>query len=257
MLHPHPRHMNSAAARIMAAAVTAAKKSRSLRIMMPDGGTSAALLIDWLRGFAWPLTLWRRTASTKAMAPTTRRDVSTRARSRFDHLRRSRHLSGSACAAKGADVVVPDHHRRGNPAASLAVVNPNCGMNPAIWRTACGRCRILVLVEANRQLRDAGSKHLTHVPLILWHLARLPMPWIGASISLCAPRFDRDGAAPAQGWWRWRMSPAWILFRAFVLSSRFCAWPTVNAGGQADSGARHRNHRPAEAAIITESALMS
>ncbi|MDC1398889.1 DHH family phosphoesterase, partial [Octadecabacter sp.] len=128
-LMPDPRSMRDmepAAARI----VMAARNNQRIAIFADydvDGGTSAALLIDWLRGFGVTPTLYVPDRIDEGYGPN---DEAMSALARDHDL-----IVCVDCgtlshdpieAAKGADVVVLDHHLGGETLpAALAVVNPN------------------------------------------------------------------------------------------------------------------------------------
>jgi single-stranded-DNA-specific exonuclease len=162
-LMPDPRSlrdMEPAAARIVAAA-NSGQKIAIFADYDVDGGTSAALLIDWLRGFGVSPTLYVPDRIDEGYGPNDQA-MSTLAR---DHdliisVDCGTLSHGPIEAAKGADVVVLDHHLGGETLPpALAVVNPNRQDESGDLAHLCAAGVVfLVLVEANRQLRDAGSK---------------------------------------------------------------------------------------------------
>lgn len=162
-LMPDPRSlrdMKPAAARLVAAA----NKNQKIAIFADydvDGGTSAALLINWLRDFSVTPTLYIPDRIDEGYGPNN---------DAMSALARDHDLiicvdcgtlsHGPIEAAKGADVVVLDHHLGGEilPPA-MAVVNPNRQDESGDLSHLCAAGVVfIVLVEANRQLRDAGSK---------------------------------------------------------------------------------------------------
>jgi single-stranded-DNA-specific exonuclease len=162
-LMPDPRSMRDmepAAARI----VMAARNHQRIAIFADydvDGGTSAALLIDWLRGFGVTPTLYVPDRIDEGYGPN---DEAMSALARDHDL-----IVCVDCgtlshdpieAAKGADVVVLDHHLGGETLpAALAVVNPNRQDEIGDLAHLCAAGVVfLTLVEANRQLREAGQK---------------------------------------------------------------------------------------------------
>ena len=162
-LMPDPRSMRDmepAAARI----VMAARNNQRIAIFADydvDGGTSAALLIDWLRGFGATPTLYVPDRIDEGYGPN---DEAMSALARDHDL-----IVCVDCgtlshdpieAAKGADVVVLDHHLGGETLpAALAVVNPNRQDEIGDLAHLCAAGVVfLTLVEANRQLREAGQK---------------------------------------------------------------------------------------------------
>jgi single-stranded-DNA-specific exonuclease len=162
-LMPDPRSMRDmepAAARIL----LAARNHQRIAIFADydvDGGTSAALLIDWLRGFGVTPTLYVPDRIDEGYGPN---DEAMSALARDHDL-----IVCVDCgtlshdpieAAKGADVVVLDHHLGGETLpAALAVVNPNRQDETGDLAHLCAAGVVfLTLVEANRQLREAGQK---------------------------------------------------------------------------------------------------
>ena len=162
-LMPDPRSlrdMEPAAARIVAAA-RAGEKIAIFADYDVDGGTSAALLIDWLRGFGIAPTLYVPDRIDEGYGPN---DEAMSALGR-DHeliicVDCGTLSHGPIDAAKGADVVVLDHHLGGETLpAALAVVNPNRQDETGDLAHLCAAGVVfLMLVEANRQLREAGQK---------------------------------------------------------------------------------------------------
>ena len=162
-LMPDPRSlrdMKPAAARLVAAT----NKNHKIAIFADydvDGGTSAALLINWLRDFGVAPTLYIPDRIDEGYGPNN---------DAMSALARDHDLiicvdcgtlsHGPIEAAKGADVVVLDHHLGGETLPpAMAVVNPNRQDEAGDLTHLCAAGVVfLVLVEANRQLRDAGSK---------------------------------------------------------------------------------------------------
>ncbi len=161
-LMPDPRSMRDmevAAARIVTAA-TGPQKIAVFADYDVDGGTSAALLIDWLRGFNVTPTLYVPDRIDEGYGPN---DEAMAALAR-DHdliicVDCGTLSHGPIAAAVGADVVVLDHHLGGETLPpALAVVNPNRQDESGDLAHLCAAGVVfLTLVEANRQLREAGS----------------------------------------------------------------------------------------------------
>lgn len=162
-LMPDPRSlrdMEGAAGRIVAAA----RGRQRIAIFADydvDGGTSAALLIDWLRGFAVTPTLYVPDRIDEGYGPN---DDAMAALAR-DHdlivcVDCGTLSHGPIDAAKGTDVIVLDHHLGGETLpAALAIVNPNRQDESGDLAHLCAAGVVfLTLVEANRQLREAGQK---------------------------------------------------------------------------------------------------
>ena len=162
-LLPDPRSlrdMEPAAARIL----SAARKGEKIAIFADydvDGGASAAILIDWLRQMGRQATLYVPDRIDEGYGPN---------EPAMAALAESHDLiicvdcgtlsHGPVAAARGADVVVIDHHLGGETLPSaLAVVNPNRQDEDGALGHLCAAAVVfLVLVEAGRQLREAGGR---------------------------------------------------------------------------------------------------
>ncbi|RYG90833.1 single-stranded-DNA-specific exonuclease RecJ [Loktanella sp. IMCC34160] len=124
-----------------------------------DGGTSAALLISWLRDMGRQATLYIPDRIDEGYGPN---------EPAMEDLARTHPLivcvdcgtlsHGPIAAAKGADVVVLDHHLGGETLPpAVAVVNPNRQDESGDLGHLCAAGVVfLMLVEANRQLRAKG-----------------------------------------------------------------------------------------------------
>lgn len=124
-----------------------------------DGGSSAALLISWLRDQGQGATLYVPDRIDEGYGPN---------EDAMAMLARDHELivcvdcgtlsHGPIAAAQGADVVVLDHHLGGETLPpALAVVNPNRQDETGDLGHLCAAAVVfLMLVEANRQLRAAG-----------------------------------------------------------------------------------------------------
>jgi single-stranded-DNA-specific exonuclease len=126
-----------------------------------DGGTSAALLINWLRDMGQPATLYVPDRIDEGYGPN---DAAMAALAK-DHdliicVDCGTLSHGPIAAAQGADVVVLDHHLGGETLPdALAVVNPNRQDETGDLAHLCAAAVVfLMLVDANRQLREAGQK---------------------------------------------------------------------------------------------------
>ena len=160
-LLPNPRHlkdMEPAAARFLE------EVNRKGRIAIfadydVDGGASAALLIDWLRQSGLGATLYIPDRIDEGYGPNP---------AAMADLARTHDLiicvdcgtlsHDAIAAAKGADVLVLDHHLGGEtlPEAQ-AIVNPNRQDETGDHGHLCAAAVVfLMLVEAGRQLREAG-----------------------------------------------------------------------------------------------------
>ena len=124
-----------------------------------DGGASAALLIDWLRAMGRPATLYIPDRIDEGYGPN---DAA------MAMLAQGHDLiicvdcgtlsHGPIAAAKGADVIVLDHHLAGATLPDCAaVVNPNRqDEDGALGHLCAAGVVFLVLVELNRRLREGG-----------------------------------------------------------------------------------------------------
>ncbi|MCF6317232.1 MAG: single-stranded-DNA-specific exonuclease RecJ [Marinosulfonomonas sp.] len=126
-----------------------------------DGGTSAALLLDWLRQMGHDATLYIPDRIIEGYGP----NVPAMEMLARDHTLIVCVDCGTVsfdpiAAAKGADVVVLDHHLGGETLPpALAVVNPNRQDETGEHSQLCAAGVVfLLLVEVNRQMRDAGQK---------------------------------------------------------------------------------------------------
>ena len=125
-----------------------------------DGGSSAALLIDWLRQMGSRATLYVPDRIDEGYGPN---EPAMRRLAEVHDL-----IICVDCgtlshepiaAARGADVIVLDHHLGGETLPpALAVVNPNRQDETADLAHLCAAAVVfLMLVEAGRQLREAGQ----------------------------------------------------------------------------------------------------
>lgn len=262
-LMPDPRSlrdMEPAAARIVAAA----RSGERIAIFADydvDGGTSAALIIDWLRGFGSTPTLYVPDRIDEGYGPN---DEAMSALARDHDL-----IICVDCgtlshdpikAAKGADVVVLDHHLGGEtlpPAHS--VVNPNRQDETGDLAHLCAAGVVfLMLVEANRQLREAGQKTpdlMAMLDLVALGTVADVAPLIGVNRAFVRQgltvmgRRQRVGLVALADVARMDTAPS-SYHLGFLLG------PRVNAGGRigkADLGARLLSTKdPREAASMAE-----
>ena len=129
-----------------------------------DGGSSAALLLDWMRQMGHVATLYVPDRIEEGYGPNI---------PAMEALAREHDLiicvdcgtlSHQAIeAARGAQVIVLDHHLGGETLPDcLAVVNPNRQDEDGALSHLCAAAVVfLCLVEAGRQLRDAGRQSPT------------------------------------------------------------------------------------------------
>jgi len=161
-LLPDPRGLKDLqiAAERLLAAITAGQKIAIFADYDVDGGSSAALLIDYLRQLGQRATLYIPDRIDEGYGPN---------EAAMEMLARDHDLivcvdcgtlsHGPIAAASAADVVVLDHHLGGETLPpALAVVNPNRQDESGDLAHLCAAGVVfLVLVEANRQLREAGT----------------------------------------------------------------------------------------------------
>ncbi len=126
-----------------------------------DGGTSAALLISWLRDMGLIATLYVPDRIDEGYGPN---DEAMSALAR-DHdliicVDCGTLSHGPISAAAGADVVVLDHHLGGETLPEcVAVVNPNRQDESGDLGHLCAAGVVfLMLVEANRQMKTDGAQ---------------------------------------------------------------------------------------------------
>ena len=126
-----------------------------------DGGASAALLIDWLRQMGLSATLYIPDRIDEGYGPNPPAMAALAAKHDLIICVDCGTLSHDAiAAAKGTDVIILDHHLGGETLPeALAVVNPNRqDENGDLAHLCAAGVVFLMLVEAGRQLREAGRK---------------------------------------------------------------------------------------------------
>jgi len=247
-LMPDPRSlldMEVAAQRLVAAA-RAGQKIAIFADYDVDGGTSAALLITWLRAFSITPTLYVPDRIDEGYGP----NEDAMAMLAKDHdliicVDCGTLSHGPLAAAKGADVVVLDHHLGGETLPSAhAVVNPNRQDETGDLAHLCAAGVVfLCLVEANRQLREAQAQApdlLSLLDLVALGTVADVAPLIGVNrafvrqgLTVMARR-QRPGIVALSDVARMDTAPT-SYHLGFLLG------PRVNAGGRigkADLGAR-------------------
>ena len=247
-LLPDPRSlrdMEKAAARFVAA-VGARQRIAVFADYDVDGGSSAALLLLWLRQMGLRATLYVPDRIDEGYGPN---EPAMAALAR-DHdliicVDCGTLSHGPIAAAVGADVVVLDHHLGAEtlPAAH-AVVNPNRQDESGELAHLCAAAVVfLMLVEANRQMRAAGQQGPDLMALLdLVALATVAdvAPLVGVNRALVRQglrvmaRRERPGLVALADVARMDGPPS-----AYHLG--FLLGPRVNAGGRigkADLGAR-------------------
>uniref|UniRef100_UPI0040485E60 single-stranded-DNA-specific exonuclease RecJ n=1 Tax=Yoonia sp. TaxID=2212373 RepID=UPI0040485E60 len=158
---PHDlRDMEKAAARFLKA-VKARERIAIFADYDVDGGTSAALLICWLRDMGLAATLYIPDRIDEGYGPN---DAAMAALAR-DHdliicVDCGTLSHGPIAAAVGADVIVLDHHLGGETLPEcVAIVNPNRQDETGDLGHLCAAGVVfLMLVEANRQMKSEGAK---------------------------------------------------------------------------------------------------
>ena len=162
-LLPDPRSlkdMQKAAARFLLA-VTARERIAVFADYDVDGGSSAALLIDWLRQMGLNSTLYVPDRIDEGYGPNPPAIAQLAQTHDLIICVDCGTLSHEAiAAAQGTDVIILDHHLGGETLPSaLAVVNPNRQDESGDLAHLCAAAVVfLMLVEAGRQLREAGKQ---------------------------------------------------------------------------------------------------
>ncbi|WP_421906787.1 single-stranded-DNA-specific exonuclease RecJ [Mameliella sp.] len=127
-----------------------------------DGGSSAALLLDWLRQMGRQATLYVPDRIDEGYGPNVPAMQALAAEHDLILCVDCGTLSHEpiAAATGAADVVVLDHHLGGETLPDcVAVVNPNRQDEDGALAHLCAAAVVfLMLVEAGRQLRDAGAR---------------------------------------------------------------------------------------------------
>lgn len=247
-LLPDPRSlkdMEKAAARFL----QAVKTRQRIAIFADydvDGGSSGALLVTWLRAMGLWATLYVPDRVDEGYGPNDEA-MSTLAR---DHdliicVDCGTLSHGPIAAATDADVIVLDHHLGGETLPDChAVVNPNRQDESGDLAHLCAASVVfLMLVEANRQMRESGAQGPDLMSLLdLVALATVAdvAPLIGVNRALVRQglkvmaRRDRPGIVALSDVARMDSAP-----NSYHLG--FLLGPRVNAGGrigQADLGTR-------------------
>lgn len=247
-LLPDPRSlrdMETAAARV----IQAVKQRQRIAIFADydvDGGTSAALLLDWLGQMGRQATLYVPDRIDEGYGP----NVPAMQALGRDHdliiCVDCGTLSHEPVAAAGCDVVILDHHLGGETLPDcVACVNPNRQDEDGALAHLCAAAVVfLMLVEANRQAREDGAKTLPDLMAMLDLVALATVadvaPLIGVNRALVRQglvvmaRRARPGLAALADVARMDSAPA-----AYHLG--YLLGPRINAGGRigkADLGAR-------------------
>ncbi|MCT8162032.1 single-stranded-DNA-specific exonuclease RecJ [Pseudoruegeria sp. SHC-113] len=243
---PHSlKDMEPAAARFL----KAVKEGQRIAIFADydvDGGASAALLICWLRAMGRPATLYIPDRIDEGYGPNDAAMAELAAHHDLIVCVDCGTLShGPIEAAKGADVIVLDHHLGGETLpAACAVVNPNRQDESGDLAHLCAAGVVfLMLVEANRQLRSEGVQGpdlMAMLDLVALATVADVAPLIGVNRALVRQglvvmaRRQRPGLVALADVSRMDTAPS-SYHLGFLLG------PRVNAGGRigaADLGAR-------------------
>jgi single-stranded-DNA-specific exonuclease len=211
-----------------------------------DGGSSAALLIDFFRQFQLTATLYVPDRIDEGYGPNEPAMADLAARHDLIICVDCGTLSHDAiAAAKGADVIVLDHHMGGETLpAALAVVNPNRQDEDNDFGNLCAAGVVfLTLVAVNRILRKGGQT----TPDLMAMLDLVAL----ATVADVAPLTGLNRALVRQGLTvmtrRNRVGLAALSDAARLTSAPnsyhlgFALGPRINAGGRigkADLGAR-------------------
>jgi single-stranded-DNA-specific exonuclease len=239
------KDMAPAAARLIRA-VTARERIAIFADYDVDGGSSAALLIIWLRAMGMQATLYIPDRIDEGYGPNVPAMAALAAKHSLILCVDCGTLSHEPiAAAKGADVVILDHHLALEtlPPAH-AIVNPNRQDEDGALAHLCAAGVVfLMLVEANRQLRAAGQQGpdlMAMLDLVALATVADVAPLIGVNRAFVRQglkvmaRRDRPGLRALADVARMDQAPT-----AYALG--FLLGPRVNAGGrigQADLGAR-------------------
>ncbi|WP_424979430.1 single-stranded-DNA-specific exonuclease RecJ [Leisingera sp. S232] len=262
-LLPDPRDMKdmeAAAARFL----QAVQKRQRIAVFADydvDGGSSAALLLVWLRQMGLEATLYIPDRIDEGYGPNVPAMQELAAAHDLIICVDCGTLSHEPiAAAKGADVIVLDHHLGGETLPDcVAVVNPNRQDESGDLGYFCAAGVVfLMLVEAGRQMREAGAKGPDLMALLdLVALATVAdvAPLIGANRALV-----RQGLKVMAGRKRVGLVALADVSRMDSAPSAyhlgFLLGPRVNAGGRigkADLGARLLStDNPHEAAALAE-----
>jgi len=261
-LMPDPsslRDMDAAAERLVGA-VERGERIATFADYDVDGGSSAALLISWLRAYGLGATLYVPDRIDEGYGPNVPAMRDLGAAHDLILCVDCGTLSHEPVAAAGCDVVVVDHHQGGETLPpALAVVNPNRQDETGELGHLCAAGVVfLLLVAANRLMRKRGRA----APDLMGMLDLVAL----ATVADVAPlvglnrAFVRQGLAVMAG----RVRPG-IAALADVGGAKgvmgtyglgFILGPRVNAGGRigaADLGARLlATEDPSEAAALAE-----
>lgn len=239
------RDMTAAADRLLAA-VAGRQRIAVFGDYDVDGGASSALLISWLRAFGVTPTLYIPDRIDEGYGP----NVPAMAALAREHdlilcVDCGTLSHEPIAAAKGADVVILDHHLALETLpAALAVVNPNRQDEDGALAHLCAAGVVfLLLVEANRRLKavgKAGPDLMAMLDLVALATVADVAPLVGVNRAFVRQglkvmaRRERPGLRALADVARMDQAPT-----SYALG--FLLGPRVNAGGRigrADLGAR-------------------
>jgi single-stranded-DNA-specific exonuclease len=247
-LLPDPRSlrdMETAAARFLRA-VKGRERIAIFADYDVDGGTSAALLIDWLRQMGRQATLYVPDRIDEGYGPNVPAMQELGSAHDLIICVDCGTLSHEPVAAAGCDVVILDHHLGGETLPDcVACVNPNRQDEDGALAHLCAAGVVfLMLVEANRQAREDGARDLPDLMAMLDLVALATVadvaPLTGVNRAFVRQglvvmgRRARPGLAALADVARMDSAPA-----AYHLG--YLLGPRINAGGRigkADLGAR-------------------
>lgn len=225
-----------------------------------DGGSSAALLIVWLRAMGLQATLYIPDRIDEGYGPNVAAMAALGAAHDLILCVDCGTLSHEPIAAAKCDVIVLDHHLGGETLPpAYAVVNPSRQDEDGDLAHLCAASVVfLMLVEANRQLRGAGVTGpdlMSMLDLVALATVADVAPLIGVNRALVRQglkvmaRRERIGLRALADIARMDQAPT-----AYALG--FLLGPRINAGGrigQADLGARLLStENPSEAKALAE-----
>lgn len=211
-----------------------------------DGGSSAALLLVWLRAMNLSATLYVPDRIDEGYGPneTAMSDLAA-AHDLIICVDCGTLSHAPIAAASAADVIVLDHHLGGETLPDChAVVNPNRQDEDGVLAHLCAAAVVfLMLVEANRQMRGEGAQGpnlMAMLDLVALATVADVAPLVGVNRALVRQglkvmaRRERPGLVALADVSRMDTAPS-SYHLGFLLG------PRVNAGGrigQADLGAR-------------------
>lgn len=226
-----------------------------------DGGSSAALLLIWLRDMGLGATLYVPDRIDEGYGPNNEAMAGLAAAHDLIICVDCGTLShGPIAAAHDADVIVLDHHLGGETLPdALAIVNPNRQDEDGACAHLCAAAVVfLMLVEAGRQLREAGQKGpdlMAMLDLVALATVADVAPLTGVNRAFVRQglrvmaRRERPGLTALSDIARMETAPT-SYHLGFLLG------PRINAGGrigQADLGARLlASNDPHETAALAE-----